>query len=61
MSSDQSPNQISTRKPFVKMQIEKVNLRTTETMGFTCRMAGISSNSSTSDCVSVPCLSHVGG
>ncbi len=37
MNSDQSPNQLPNRKPFVKMQIEKVNLRTTETMGLFCQ------------------------
>jgi hypothetical protein len=29
-------DQVTTRKPFVKMQIEKVSLRTTETMGLYC-------------------------
>ncbi len=37
MNIEEPTRQPATRKPFVKMQIEKVNLRTAETMGEYCQ------------------------
>lgn len=37
MSNDLPARQLPTKKPFYKMQIEKVNLRTSETMGNGCQ------------------------
>jgi hypothetical protein len=45
MSNDQPNTCPPTRKPYQKMMIEKVNLRTSETMGTTCQRLSSSSNS----------------
>jgi hypothetical protein len=52
MRTDSSSTPFQTRKPFLKMQIEKVSLRTKETMGITaCKNDSIG----TSDIINTTC------
>ena len=50
MAKNQFATPVSVRKPYVKMQIEKVNLRTDETMGDACNRL----SSATAEAVSSP-------
>jgi hypothetical protein len=60
MSHDQPIIKAPTRKPFVNMQIEKVNLRTTETMGIQCHSLSSSSSNSQPNpaCSNIATLCH---